>query len=331
MFKKEKIDFVILWVDGNDPEWQKEKQKHENNKGDKKEIRYRDWDNLQYWFRSVEKFAPWVNKIHFVTWGHLPKWLDTEHPKINIVNHKDILKKENLPVFNSCAIEINLHRIPGLSERFVYFNDDTFLIDYVKEKDFFKKGLPKDEAIPNPAVSRSKIGVGATISNNMEIINTHFNKKKSINKNIFKWFHPYYKHKNIASICLLPWKYFTAFSTIHLPISYLKSTFKEVWDQEESILAETSQSKFRNRNDVNQWVMRYWQLASGNFKPRSIKFGKNFMLEDTNNNAINSIKKQKYKMICLNDTIKITNPIEVKNSLNNAFQKILPEKSAYEK
>src|SRR5699024_12042624 len=96
MFKKDKIDFVILWVDRNDPEWQKEKQKYENNKGDKKEIRYRDWDNLQYWFRGVEKFAPWVNKIHFVTWGHLPKWLDTEHPKINIINHKDFLSKENL-------------------------------------------------------------------------------------------------------------------------------------------------------------------------------------------------------------------------------------------
>src|SRR5699024_7061147 len=213
----------------------------------------------------------------------------------NIINHKDFLSKENLPVFNSCAIEINLHRIPGLSERFVYFNDDTFLIDYVKEKDFFKKGLPRDEAIPNPAVSRSKIGVGATISNNMEIINTHFNKKNAMNKNLFKWFHPYYKHKNLASICLLPWRYFTAFSTIHLPISYLKSTFKEVWDQEESILAETSQSKFRNKNDVK------------------------------------SIKKQMYKMIFLTYTIKITKTEEVKNSLNNAFQKILPKKSTFEK
>ena len=48
--------------------------------------RYRDWNNLRYWFRGVEKFAPWVRKIHFVTWGHIPDWLDTTNPKINKLN-----------------------------------------------------------------------------------------------------------------------------------------------------------------------------------------------------------------------------------------------------
>ena len=62
------IDFIMIWVDGNDPEWQKEKRKYQpGNTADDREIRYRDWDNLQYWFRAVEKFAPWVNQIHFVT------------------------------------------------------------------------------------------------------------------------------------------------------------------------------------------------------------------------------------------------------------------------
>ena len=63
------IDFVMIWVDGNDPEWQKEKAKYDervetlaNN-----EVRFRDWDNLQYWFRAVEKFAPWVRNVYFVT------------------------------------------------------------------------------------------------------------------------------------------------------------------------------------------------------------------------------------------------------------------------
>ena len=71
------IDFIMIWVDGNDPEWQKEKRKYQpGDAADDREIRYRDWDNLQYWFRAVEKFAPWVNRIHFVTCGHLPKWLN---------------------------------------------------------------------------------------------------------------------------------------------------------------------------------------------------------------------------------------------------------------
>ena len=77
------IDFVMIWVDGNDPEWRKEKSKYDGKvvTASNSEVRYRDWDNLQYWFRGVEKFAPWVNKIHFVTWGHLPEWLDTTNPK----------------------------------------------------------------------------------------------------------------------------------------------------------------------------------------------------------------------------------------------------------
>src|SRR5699024_11566777 len=94
---------------------------------DKRNIRFIDWDNLQYWFRGVEKYAPWVNKVHFVTWGHVPNWLKVDHPKINVVKHVDFLKEENLPTFNSRAIEINLHRIEGLAEQFVYFNDDMFL------------------------------------------------------------------------------------------------------------------------------------------------------------------------------------------------------------
>lgn len=61
------IDFIMIWVDGNDPEWQKEKRKYQpGDAADDREIRYRDWDNLQYWFRAVEKFAPWVNPYHFV-------------------------------------------------------------------------------------------------------------------------------------------------------------------------------------------------------------------------------------------------------------------------
>src|SRR5699024_6862853 len=165
----------------------------------------------------------------------------------------------------------------------------------------------------------------------MEIINTTFNKRESMRKNFFKWFHPLYKHKNIASICLLPWTKFASFATVHLPLSYLKSTFEEVWEQEEAILSETSKSKFRNKNDVNQWIMRYWQLASGNFMPRNINFGKSYMLKNDNDNALLAIERQKYKMICLNDTDEIKDSEAVKKSIINSFNKILPKKSKFEK
>lgn len=143
------IDFVITWVNGNDPEWRKEKSLYSGDaisnsfELDIREERYRDWDNLQYWFRGVEKFAPWVRKIHFVTWGHLPKWLNLDNPKLHIVNHKDYIPKTFLPTFNSHTIEWNFHRISGLSEHFVYFNDDMFLLQKVEPGEFFKGGKPE--------------------------------------------------------------------------------------------------------------------------------------------------------------------------------------------
>ena len=102
-----KIDFVITWVDGNDVSWQKEKEKYSLTKED---VRFRDWDTLRYLFRGIEKFTPWVHKVYFVTWGHIPKWLNTTNPKLVIVNHQEFIPKKYLPTFNSHAIELNLHR-----------------------------------------------------------------------------------------------------------------------------------------------------------------------------------------------------------------------------
>ena len=88
---EEAIDFVILWVDGNDPAWREEKEKYSPKTplADREE-RYRDWGFLPYLFRSIEKFAPWFRTIHFVTWGHLPKWLNVNHEKLHIVRHEDV-------------------------------------------------------------------------------------------------------------------------------------------------------------------------------------------------------------------------------------------------
>src|SRR5699024_5818887 len=135
----------------------------------------------------------------------------------------------------------------------------------------------------------------------------------------------------IASFCMIPWNNFAAFLSTHIPHSYLKSTFEEVWEAEMKIMEETSSSRFRNKNNVNQWLIRYWQLASGNFSPRNINDDKNFMLKDKNNDAINAIEKQKYKMICLNDTVDIVNFDKVKSDIINSFELILSKKSKYER
>ena len=137
------IDFVLLWVDGADPKWQHEflryrKQKDHTNTDTSK---YRDWGTLRYLFRGIETFTPWVRKIHFVTWGHLPEWLDTSHSKLHIVNHKDFIDRSFLPLFSPNPLEIFMHNIKGLSEKFVYLNDDTFFVRPILPERFFKQNL----------------------------------------------------------------------------------------------------------------------------------------------------------------------------------------------
>lgn len=99
--------------------------------------RYRDSNELLYSLRSLEKYAPWIRHIHIVTCGQVPSWLDVSHPRISIVTHEEIFpNRSHLPVFSSPAIETHLHRVPGLTQKFIYFNDDVFLASDVWPDDF---------------------------------------------------------------------------------------------------------------------------------------------------------------------------------------------------
>ena len=130
------IDFVVTWVNMDDPEWQNEFAKYSGNSNNTKngvsKARFRDYGFLKYWFRGIEKFAPWVRKIHFVTSGQKPEWLDENNPKIHLVNHKDFIPAEFLPTYNSVVIERYMYRIPALADHFVYFNDDFYIINHIR-------------------------------------------------------------------------------------------------------------------------------------------------------------------------------------------------------
>ena len=328
-----KIDFVIIWVDGNDPSWIEEKNKYDTsiNKGDKRDVRFRSWDNLQYWFRGVEKFAPWVNNIYFVTWGHVPEWLDQSNPKLHVINHKDYIPKEYLPTFNANTIELNLHRIKGLSEQFVYFNDDMFITDYVKPTDFFKNGKPLDVFGLN-CIYFGKNSAGFFNGNDIELINTYFDKKNSMKQNFFKWFSFKNGYKNIIRTCmLLLWPWFPGFYYSHLPSNFLKSTYEKVWELEGEVLHATCTDRFRTKSNVNQWLIKFWQLASGNFIVGSSKVGKCFHIKPSNfQSLLEAIACGKYKMLCVNDTVETEDFDKQKAQVIMAFEKLLPEKSKFE-
>ncbi|MDE7390400.1 MAG: Stealth CR1 domain-containing protein [Lachnospiraceae bacterium] len=327
------IDFVIIWVDGNDAEWRKEKARYSENTNDFSdcEVRYRDWDNLQYWFRGVEKFAPWVNKIHFVTWGHLPPWLDTGNPRLHIVNHKDYIPKEYLPTFSSHTIELNLHRIEGLSERFVYFNDDMFITAPTVPTDFFVNGKPCDTFALDCIYFKTD-SAGFYNGSDLTVINDNFDKKVSLRNNLSKCYSPKNGIRNVVrTLCLSPWKYFPGFYYQHLANSFLKSTFEEVWDKANNTLDLTCRDKFRKPSNVNQWLMKFWQLASGNFEVRDDGFCYCYHIKEENFPALlDDIPSQKYRMMCINDTSETLNFEMKKEMVQKAFEKLLPEKSSFE-
>lgn len=321
------MDFVLLWVNGDDPEWIDSFYHHSDIIGDKKSIRFRDWDNLKYWFRGIEKFAPWVNKIHFITCGHYPDWLNLNHPKLNFIRHSDYIPGEYLPTFNSNVIELFIHRIEGLSEQFVLFNDDLFLINEVKPDRFFRDGLPCDMGVCN--VIQIGTGVDHTLLNNVQFINKFFNKKEVFKTNFFKWFNLKYGKQVVKTVCLLPWSYFTGFLDPHLPQSFLKSSFVDVWNK--NLFVADNFPKFRNKNDYSQYLVHYWQLVTGNFYPLDI-FRDSLMFEIKNSNLDNIckiIQSQKKNIIVLNDTEEI-NFDYAKEQINQSFEIILPEKSKFE-
>ena len=326
------IDIVVTWVDMNDPKWQAEFMKYSGAKegeyGFTKD-RFRDNGLLRYWFRGIEKFAPWVRKIHFVTCGQKPEWLNTDNPKVNLVNHEDIIPNEFLPTYNSVVIERYLHKIPGLAEHFVYFNDDFYIIRPVARERFFKDGLPCDIAVfdYNPSWSQWYV----TIKNNVRLINSHFSKKEVMARWHHKWFHPCYGTKMRWNYIL---KYYDKFITLRVPHNaqpYLKSTFDEVWACVGDELTETSANRFRAPNDYTPELFRTWQICNGNFEPyNTYSDTKMFPLMVRSKKAVKAIKNQSYTLICLNDHVKIRNYDGVMESVRRAFQTILPDKSSFE-
>ncbi|MFF4444471.1 stealth family protein [Streptomyces sp. NPDC001502] len=153
------IDAVITWVDAADPAWRHRRDRaaeaeagsghpseiDESGGIDLAENRYRDRGELRYCLRSIAAYAPWVRRIFLVTDDQAPAWLAADHPRITVVDHRELSMEPAAPaVFNSHAIESRLHHIPGLAEHFLYFNDDIFLGRPQRPQNYFlPSGLAK--------------------------------------------------------------------------------------------------------------------------------------------------------------------------------------------
>ncbi len=310
-----KIDLVYLWVESNDPSWQK-KFNHakfglEYSEG-MHNSRFDSIDELKYSLRSVEKYASWVNHIYIVTDNQRPEWLADTH-KITIVDHTEICSPEVLPLFNSNALEMFLHKIPGLSECFLYANDDMIFLNRVTKKDFFyKNGSTKNYfTLPyNP------INFGIWEYTILSVLDKVHN-KLGTPLNIFP---------------------------SHIIDSYNKSDYQYVMEEFfEAWSKETSMNTFRKPLELTRYAVNLVSLVRNNTKPYLIRkkfsdikttypynwFGFTMNMHSFTEKSARDIQRTKPKMICLNDSINATatHKVLAKKFLEEQF----PHKGTFEK
>ena len=300
---EQEVDYVITYVDGSDPVWQKEYEKVSGKKiNAEKSERFRSWDNLRYNLRAVEKNLPFIRTVHLVVSGpsQVPEWVDTN--VVHVVYHKDIIPEKFLPVFCSTAIEMFLGFIPGLADNFIYANDDTFAMKPCRKEDFFIDGKP----VLNYEVARSRYNYGSQYE--VQLSNSFNLAQKASGKKV--------KGKK----CVPP----------HGMNPMTVSSYQKVWMSSASQI-EKQVTKFREDSNYNQYLFSFYERLTDNFaRNGNVTHGYiNF-----NGRSLTSVCKEieagKKKLICVNDA-GVSNFKVFKEQINETFNKIYPNMSKYEK
>ena len=335
----EQVDFVVSWVDGTDPAWQKEYSKYKGEEYKPDSGRFRNWDFFRFWFRAVEKHAPWVRKVFLVTNGKFPDWINPNCEKLVLVKHSDYIPEEFLPTFSSTTIELYFHRIPGLSEHFVYFNDDCFINNDISPDYYFRDGLPCDNNIESvfctdPFDERDRFGINIIMFVDISIINKNFSRRKVIRESKRKWSKLFIGRESLLTKLLLSRRdLFIGFEMRHCAQPFLKSVIEEVWGKENKILIESS-SRFRKDISVNAYLFRYWQFATNKFFYSKVKKHERALpcKLETLNEIISILRNPDFKSICLNDSPLIgdNDYSIVQPAIHKALSEKYPLKSTFE-
>jgi len=305
---------VYTWVDGGDPEWQKVRahmavaytgtQAVDGNA----QCRFRNHDELKYSLRSLWKFAPFINHIYIVTCGQTPQWLQA-HPKITIVNHKEIfLNKTDLPTFNSHAIESNLHRIPDLSEYFIYFNDDMLLGSIVTQDEFFTSdGKIKLRFSSYTSATGSVAGTDSGWRSGWKNTNVLLD-------SLF--------HKESRKVCA------------HAPLALKKSLIEEIEKKIPHIFKAVSAHTFRSFSDytMTNGLIPYYayytqQGTKGTLRSKTLRLNQQ---ETRLAQNLKKIAHGKYHTFCLED-VQAQNEEGFPQAVNEFLESYFPEKAPWEK
>ena len=244
------IDAVITWVDGSKEEYKKKIEKHLSTSTNYKK-QYLQANEIEYCVKSILRFAPFVRRIFIVTDNQKPSFKGLEdlivRNKVKIVDHKEIFKgyEKYLPTFNIRSIDAMLHRIEDLSETFVYFNDDVFLINNIAEEDWFVK---------NKGVLMGKWAKSYSI-NPLKVLSGKFKKifglRPSFNASQSK----------AANITGFKKEYFKSYHTARPQI---KSLIKEFYRKNPESLIDQIKYRFRHYNQFMPYSLCWHLLIKEN-------------------------------------------------------------------
>ncbi len=309
------IDLVYLWVDGNDPKWRAKRDtyvgkpsgKEANCKG-----RFSDNGELRYSLRSVEKYAPWIRRIFIVTDDQTPQWLDTSHPKIQIVDHTEIMPKESLPCFSSRIIEHHLYRIPGLAEHFLYSNDDMFINKEVSPSTFFA-----DDGLPIIRLSYRRPFRKWAV----------FFEQKILRRELSNYY-----SKGIHNAALLVEREFGKYyggKGHHNIDAYLRSDFQKTREMFDKEIGATLTNHVRSDNDIQRHLYSYVALAQKRGHARYVTLRTSFRLHINKKKRYEQFFKCDPMLFCMNDSQNATD--EDRRRVAVFLESLFPNKSQFEK
>lgn len=311
---EEGIDLVYLWVDGSDPEWQKKKRAFTGIISDDSETnnigRYINNDELKYSMRSVVKHAPWIRKIYIVTDGQKPEWLNIHHEKIQLVDHQEIMPLKILPCFNAMVIEYFLYKIPGLSEHFLFANDDMFFnADLSPDYFFARDGYP---------IIRLKRKYFGKLGHRW---------KQLMGKKLGQ-----YRNQVTEAAILVSEKFGKYYASIphHNIDAYKKSDYRKAVEEVFSEQVQKSQmSRVRNYGDLQRAAFGYYALAIKHGHARYITRKDSLRLLTYKHDFNEYIQRYQPKLFCINDNEKVNN--EHRKKIKPFLEELFPTKAPFEK
>ncbi|WP_241662296.1 MULTISPECIES: stealth family protein [unclassified Streptomyces] len=294
------VDAVYTWVDGNDPAWQQRKAQakgevyHAESASD---ARFISRDELRYSVRSLHLFAPWIRNVYIVTDDQVPPWLREDLPGVRIATHREIFRDRSvLPVFNSHAIESQLHHIEGLAEHFLYFNDDMFMGRPVAPHAFFTPSgtaryFPSRNRIPQGPVVETDTPVDAACKNNRALL-----------------------RKRFGRVITQPME--------HIPYALRRSAMEEAERDFPEAWARTAASRFRAMTDLSPTssFALYYAALTGRAQPGSMPFTYlQLAVPDLADRLQRLLDGRDQDSFCLNDAFSTPEDIEAQQELLDGF------------